>query len=259
MFRHLILAWAVALASAVCTSTSAQSRQAPNIVLIYADDLGYRETGAYGQEMIRTPNIDRLAVEGMRFTRYNSGSPVCAPSRCVLLTGRHTGHAFIRGNREVPGTRWYDPESPEGQWPLAAEEVTLAERLRELGYATGAFGKWGLGGPGSQGHPCDQGFDHFYGYLCQRVAHNYYPTHLWRNHDVDIQPGNSYFAPGQKLDAPLENEAAYNRRYRGGNYAPTEIADEMLRWLDANHDKPIFSLLRVDHRPCGPAGAAGMG
>lgn len=224
----------------LCPIAQAQATRPPNIVLIYADDLGYRETGAYGQEKIRTPNIDRLAAEGMRFTQYYSGSPVCAPSRCVLLTGKHTGHAAIRGNLEVPGTRWHDPESPEGQAPLPADEVTLAERLKTLGYATGAFGKWGLGGPGSEGHPCYQGFDHFYGYLCQRVAHNYYPTHLWRNHDVDILPGNTFFPSAQKIDAPLASEDDYNRRYRGAHYAPAEIADEMLRWLDANDDKPFF-------------------
>lgn len=241
MPRHLLLALVGALAVVACSLAAAQVDRPPNIVLIYADDLGYQETGAYGQKRIRTPNIDRLAGEGMRMTQYYSGSPVCAPSRCVLLTGKHTGHAFIRGNREVPGTKWYDPEGPEGQWPMAADEVTLAERLKQLGYTTGVFGKWGLGGPGSEGHPCYQGFDHFYGYLCQRVAHNYYPTHLWRNHDVDIQPGNDYFAPGgQKLDAPLENEAAYNERYRGVHYAPAEIADEMLGWLDANDHKPFF-------------------
>lgn len=226
-----------------CLSALAPAQDAPrgpNVVLIYADDLGYAELGAYGQERIRTPNIDRLAAEGMRFTQYYSGSPVCAPSRCVLLTGRHTGHAAIRGNFEVPGTRWHDPESPEGQAPMPADEITLAERLKSRGYTTGAFGKWGLGGPGSEGHPCYQGFDHFYGYLCQRVAHNYYPTHLWRNHDVDILPGNTFFRSAQKIDAPLDNEDAYNQRFRGKHYAPTEIAQEMLMWLDASDDKPFF-------------------
>jgi len=212
----------------------------PNVVLIYADDLGYREVGAFGQEKIRTPHIDRLASEGMKLTRYYTASPVCAPSRCSLLTGLHSGHATIRGNREVPGTRWHDPEGPEGQWPIPAEEVTLAERLKDRGYATGVFGKWGLGGPGSTGHPCFQGFDHFYGYLCQRVAHNYYPTHLWRNHDVDILPGNTWFRSAQKLEGPLEDEAAYNARFRGAHYAPTEIADEMMRWLDEVDEGPFF-------------------
>ncbi len=212
----------------------------PNIVLIYADDLGYREVGAYGQQKIQTPNIDRLANEGMKLTRYYTANPVCAPSRCSLLTGMHSGHATIRGNREVPGTRWHDPEGPEGQWPIPDEEVTLAERLKEKGYATGVFGKWGLGGPGSTGHPNYQGFDHFYGYLCQRVAHNYYPTHLWRNHDVHILPGNTWFRSSQKLEKPLENEAAYNERYRTEHYAPTMIAQEMMRWLDNNDDGPFF-------------------
>ena len=225
---------------AVMASLCDASGGPPNVILIYADDLGYREVGAFGQEKIRTPNIDRLASEGMRLTRYYTASPVCAPSRCAVLTGLHTGHGTIRGNREVPGTRWHDPESPEGQWPIPDEDVTLAERLKERGYATGVFGKWGLGGPGSTGHPCYQGFDHFYGYLCQRVAHNYYPTHLWRNHDVDILPGNAWFASAQKIDGPLEDEAAYNARFRGSQYAPTEIADEMMRWLDEVDDGPFF-------------------
>jgi arylsulfatase A len=218
----------------------AEPDRKPNIVLIYADDLGYREVGAFGQEKIKTPNLDRLAEQGMKLTRYYSASPVCAPSRCSLLTGLHTGHSTIRGNKPTPGTRWHDPEGPEGQWPIPDEEVTLAERLNEQGYTTGVFGKWGLGGPGSTGHPNFQGFDHFYGYLCQRVAHNYYPTHLWRNHDVDILPGNTWFRSAQKIDEPLENEAAYNERFRGEHYAPTEIADEMLRWLDASDDEPFF-------------------
>lgn len=208
----------------------------PNIVFIMADDLGFGEVGAFGQQKIRTPNLDRLAAHGMKLTRHYSGSAVCAPTRSVLMTGLHSGHATIRGNKPVPGGNW-DPESPEGQWPIPAEDFTIAEMFQQAGYATGAFGKWGLGGPGSSGHPNNQGFDHFYGYLCQRVAHNYYPTHLWRNHDVDVLDGNEYFPSHQRIEAPLESEAEYDRRYRGETYAPTEIAEEMLRWLRTHHDK----------------------
>ncbi len=212
----------------------AEPSDRPNIILILADDLGLHELGGYGQEKIRTPNIDRLAREGMRFTRFYSASTVCAPARACLMTGLHTGHSPIRGNREGGG---WGPEEPEGQHPLPAESVTLAERLKALGYSTAVFGKWGLGGPGSTGQPNFQGFDHFYGYLCQRVAHNYYPTHLWRNHDVDVLHNNGYFRAHQKIDAPLASEAEYARRYSGGDYAPEEIATEAERWIETHAEQ----------------------
>lgn len=152
----------------------------PNVVLILADDLGYGELGCYGQSVIRTPNLDRLAASGMKFTQFYSGAPVCAPSRCVLLTGMHSGHAFIRDNRE---------QQPEGQLPIPDDAVTLAERLQSLGYATAAIGKWGLGHPGSSGDPNRQGFDLFFGFNCQRHAHNHYPDYLWRNDQRISLPG----------------------------------------------------------------------
>jgi len=144
----------------------------PNIIYILADDLGFGELGCYGQELIKTPRIDRMAKEGMRFSQHYAGAPVCAPSRCVLLTGLHTGHSVIRGNGEV---------KPEGQRPIPAATVTVGEVLQQAGYRTGCLGKWGVGFPGSEGEPNKQGFDHWFGYLCQRSAHNYYPDHLWRN------------------------------------------------------------------------------
>ncbi len=146
----------------------------PNIIYILADDLGYGEVGCYGQRQILTPNIDRLAGEGIRFTDYYAGSTVCAPSRCSLLTGYHTGHAAIRGNREY---------FPEGQEPLPSGTTTIATLLKSAGYTTGIIGKWGLGGPGTTGAPNSQGFDYFFGYLCQRDAHDHYPLHLWRNRE----------------------------------------------------------------------------
>ena len=207
----------------------------PNIVYILADDLGFGELGCYGQKKIRTPNLDALAASGMRFTQHYSGSPVCASSRCVLMTGKHTGHAYIRGNTEVGG---WGPEFPEGQTPLISEEVTIAELLKQQGYATAAIGKWGLGGPGSVGHPNFQGFDLFYGYLCQRVAHNYYPTHLWWNHDVDIL-GNTYFKAHQRIKKVPQQPAGWNR-YKGKVYA----TDRMIQWaekfIDENKTQPFF-------------------
>jgi arylsulfatase A len=153
----------------------AQERsERPNIIYILADDLGYGEVGCYGQRKILTPNIDRLALEGMRFTDYYAGSTVCAPSRCSLLTGYHTGHTAIRGNREY---------FPEGQEPLPSGTMTIATLLKAAGYTTGVIGKWGLGGPGTSGVPNHQGFDYFFGYLCQRDAHDHYPWHLWRNQE----------------------------------------------------------------------------
>jgi len=147
-------------------------RDRPNIIFILADDLGYGDLGCYGQETIQTPNLDRMAAEGMVFTDHYSGTCVCAPSRCSLMTGLHTGHAYVRGNTEV---------KPMGQLPLPAGTVTLPKRLKQAGYTTALIGKWGLGGPDSTGTPNKQGFDSFFGYLCQRHAHNYYPEFLFRN------------------------------------------------------------------------------
>ena len=153
------------LTNSACTSKEAATnieKTPPNIIYILADDLGYGDLSCYGQEKFSTPHLDQLARDGIRFTRHYSGSTVCAPSRSVLMTGLHTGHTPIRGNQEV---------KPEGQWPLSASAETLAERLKEVGYVTGAFGKWGLGFPGSEGDPVKQGFDRFFGYNCQRYAH----------------------------------------------------------------------------------------
>ena len=158
---------ATSLSAGICFA------QKPNIVFILADDLGYGELGCYGQDKIRTPHIDRLATEGICLMQHYSGAPVCAPARCVFLTGQHLGHAQVRGNRDSGNGRIFP-----GQWPLTDEVVTLAESLQQAGYATGGFGKWGLGPSNTSGSPCKQGFDHFYGYNCQRNAHSYYPPFL---------------------------------------------------------------------------------
>ena len=151
----------------------------PNIVFIVADDLGYGDLGCYGQKHIRTPSIDKLAAEGMRFTDCYSGSTVCAPSRCSLLTGMHMGHARIRGNAGWIGV---GPERKRAaEMPLHDSDVTIAEVLKAAGYATGAVGKWGVGQPGTSGHPNKQGFDRFLGFLNQRHAHGFYPEFVWQN------------------------------------------------------------------------------
>ena len=166
--RFLLAAFVLGL---IGIQTNAHAASQPNIVYILLDDAGYGDLSCYGQKKFKTPNIDRLAAEGMKFTDHYAGSTVCAPTRCVLMTGKHTGHCFVRGNREV---------QPEGQAPMPAEIVTLPRVLKQAGYTTGAFGKWGLGAPGSASDPAEH-FDVFYGYNCQRQAHTYYPTHLWHN------------------------------------------------------------------------------
>ena len=220
-------------------------RRPPNVVFIMADDLGYGEVGVYGQTRIRTPSIDRIAAEGVRFTQHYSGSPVCAPSRCALLTGLHMGHAYIRDNDEMDerGDVWHDPEL-EGQRPLLEGTYTLGSLFQSAGYVTGAMGKWGLGGPGSSGHPNRQGFDHWYGYLCQRVAHNYYPTHLWRNDEKDILEGNDYFYPHQRLpeDADPTDPASYEP-YSGAVYSQDVIAQEARAFIREHAEEPFFLYL----------------
>src|SRR5919106_624906 len=161
--RSLIVILVVAFAF---IPTKAQTR--PNIIFIHADDLGYGDLSCYGQRKFKTPNIDRLAAEGMRFTQYYAGSTVCAPSRSALMTGQHTGHTRIRGN---------------ARHPLLPEDVTVAEVLKSAAYKTALIGKWGLGEAGTTGVPNRQGFGFFFGYFKQRHAHNYYPTFLWRDEE----------------------------------------------------------------------------
>ena len=216
------------------TTTEVKETPPPNIVFILADDLGYGEVGCFGQEKIKTPHIDALAKEGVRLTEHYSGSPVCASSRCVLLTGLHTGNAEIRNNREVGG---WGPDEPEGQLPLSANTNTIGSSLQKNGYATGAFGKWGLGGPESVGHPNKQGFDTFYGYLCQRVAHNYYPTHLWNNETKEMLEGNEpWFTAHEKLDVEPETY----ERFKAKTYAPDRILEEAVTFIDDHAKEPFF-------------------
>lgn len=217
----------------------------PNIIYILADDLGYGELGCYGQEKIKTPHIDSLAAQGMKFTQHYSGSPVCAPSRCVLMTGKHTGHAYIRDNDEMPerGDVWHDPEL-EGNRPLLSGTTTIGTLLQQNGYATGAVGKWGLGGPANSGEPNQQGFDFWLGYLCQRMAHNYYPTHLWKNRNKHILEGNEYFFPHQKFpeDKDPLDQASY-QNYKGRTYAMDVMVEEALNFIKRNKNNPFFLYL----------------
>lgn len=205
----------------------------PNIVFILADDLGYGELGSYGQEKIKTPHIDNLAKEGMRFTRHYTGAPVCAPARCVLMTGLHLGHAEIRNNGDSKNGRKFP-----GQWPITAEAVTIAEVLKSAGYTTGGFGKWGLGPTDSSGSPMKQGFDRFYGYNCQRNAHSFYPPFL--DDDDGIETINKNPIPGHKRQPEGEVKAD---TYRAETYAPDRILAEALEFIDDHKDKPFFLYL----------------
>ena len=168
----------------------------PNIIYFMADDLGYGELGCYGQQKIKTPNLDQLAADGIRFTQFYSGHAVCAPSRCVFLTGKHTGHAFVRENSEGRAAQKAERErikAEDGyfsQIALPAREVTVAEVLKHSGYRTACIGKWGLGHPTNEGSPLKQGFDFYYGYISQWQAHNYFPTYLWRNDRKEPLEGN---------------------------------------------------------------------
>ena len=196
----------IALATSLSTD-SASAAGKPNIVYILLDDAGYGDLSCYGQKHFKTPNIDRLAAEGLKFTDHYSGSTVCAPTRCCLMTGMHTGHAVVRGNREV---------QPEGQAPMPADVVTLPRLLQKAGYVTGMFGKWGLGAPGSTSDPVEH-FNEFYGYNCQREAHSFYPTHLWHNREK----------------VPLD----------GKTYSADLISDAALNFIRTHKDRPFFAFL----------------
>jgi arylsulfatase A len=188
-----------------------KDNQTPNIVFILADDLGYGDLSCYGQTHFSTPNIDKLATEGILFTQHYTGCTVSAPSRSSLMTGQHTGHTPIRGNKG-----W----KPEGQWPLQDDAFTVAEMLKTKGYITGGFGKWGLGYIDTEGDPNKQGFDEFFGYNCQSLAHNYYPDHLWHNHEKILLHEN---------DSGLI-----------GAYSPDVIHKAAIDFLEKNKNKPFF-------------------
>ncbi|MEN8856442.1 MAG: arylsulfatase [Flavobacteriaceae bacterium] len=190
---------------------ASSNNKLPNIIFILADDLGYGDLSCYGQKKNSTPNIDKLATQGILFTQHYSGSTVCAPSRSSLMTGMHSGHTAIRGNKEI---------EPEGQYPIPNATYTIAEMFKSKGYATGAFGKWGLGFPGSEGDPIQQGFDTFYGYNCQRLGHHYYPNYLWSNKDSIILKGNE--------------------QMKKTVYSPTLIHQKTIEFIETNKDNPFF-------------------
>ncbi len=214
------------------STIEAAKQTKPNIVFILADDLGYRELGSFGQKLIKTPHLDQLASQGMRLTQHYCGNAVCAPSRCVLMTAKHPGHAIVRSNKGTP---------PEGQWPIPDSEITLAEVLQQQGYVTGAFGKWGLGGPDSSGRPLKQGFNRFFGYNCQSHAHSYYPSYLWSdekhvvlNNNPPV-PGHASLAKG----ADPANPKSYDQ-FKGQDYAPDRINAQALEFVRQHKNEPFF-------------------
>ncbi|MCB1237531.1 MAG: arylsulfatase [Verrucomicrobiae bacterium] len=198
----------------------------PNIVFILADDMGYGDLGCFGQSTLATPNLDRMAAEGLKFTRHYAGCTVCAPSRCVLMTGLHTGHCTVRGNGDVL---------------LKDSDLTVAGVLRQAGYATGCFGKWGVGHPPPHDDPNRRGFDEFYGYVNMHHAHNFYPEFLIRN--GEIAPLRNVTKPVWKADAdraagaPREGSGVAEKKV---DYAPALIADEALKFIDTHRDGPFF-------------------
>lgn len=213
------------------------SQQKPNIIYIYADDMGYGELGSYGQEKIKTPHLDKIAKEGIKFTQHYTGAPVCAPARCMLMTGKNSGHSYIRGNYELGG---FEDENEGGQMPLPEGTFTIAKLMQQAGYITGAIGKWGLGMQTTTGDPNKQGFDYFYGYLDQKQAHNFYPTHLWENGKWDTLK-NPYIQVHRPLakDAP---DSAFDY-YKGKEYSVTKMADKTLDFITKNKKKPFFLYL----------------
>lgn len=224
-----------------------QTNQKPNIIYILADDLGYGDLGVYGQTKIETPNIDRLAKEGMLFTQHYSAAPVCAPARASLLTGLHGGHASIRGNDEWEqrGDVWnyramINDSTLEGQRPMPKNTVTIAQLLKSVDYKTAIVGKWGLGAPHTQSIPTEMGFDYFFGYNCQRFAHTYTPVHLYEN-ERRYHLRNDTIAPHFGLleaDDPLALSSY--EKYTQPDYAPELIFDKMMGFIKANKNGSFF-------------------
>ena len=211
----------------------------PNVVYIFADDLGYGDLGCYGQQKIRTPNIDRLASEGIRFTQHYVGAPVSAPSRCNLMTGRHSGHAYIRSNMELPG--FVNNKNEPGQFPLPENTCTIATLFKNSGYATAIIGKWGLGNYSNEGDPLKHGFDYFYGYYDQKHAHNYYPAHLWENNIQDKL--NNPEIEVHPVIKPEDIKPEDIKKYFGNDYSVDKMTEKAVNFIGQNKNKPFFLYL----------------
>lgn len=233
--------------SAVVSGAENSEGKRPNVIFILMDDAGYGDIGCYGQDKIETPNIDALGQNGIIFTDMYAGAPVSAPSRCCLMTGLHSGHAQIRSNDELihRGDIWkigamIDNPDLEGQKPLEAGTTTIATVMQEAGYETSMIGKWGLGGPSSPSTPTDMGFDSFYGYMCQRMAQNYYPVFLYRDKEREFLD-NPFMELSSTLDEgadPFDN-ASY-ARFKGNDYSPDKMYEEVSSFVNENRDNEFF-------------------
>ena len=232
MKRTCLLLVLLAACSFSCNKENSDGKDAgppPNIVYIYMDDLGVEESAPYGHPIFETPNIARMAAEGVKFTRHYCGTSVCAPSRCALMTGKHVGHCAVRGNRQM---------DPHGQMPLPAAEVTVAEMLQGAGYETQLFGKWGLGSENTTGEPTNQGFDDYYGYLDQILAHNNFPEYLIRNGKKEML----------KNEVEWQDSTAWHGGYGSYTKDPVEYSDDLfteeaIKFIGQEHEKPFFVYL----------------
>ena len=237
-------------AAAACSGTACgKAPEKPNIIYLLFDDLGYGDLGCYGQEKIETPNIDALASQGIMFTDMYSAAPLSAPSRCCIMTGQHMGHSQIRANYErlVPpeSLGWnaiFLDDTLEGQQPMLAGTPTLAKMMQEAGYTTAMVGKWGLGYPGSESTPGKMGFDYFYGFNCQSLAHSYYPTHLWEN-DTKVATGNEVIMQGEPLPEGLDPmDIASYARYTGKFYSPDLMYDKLENFVVEHAGGPFMAM-----------------
>lgn len=248
LFPFLISLFLMVGCTADQVSSEKPLERPPNVVLILADDLGYGDLGVYGQEYIETPNIDALARNGMLFSQHYSGAPVCAPARYMIMTGKHAGHAYIRGNNEwrERGEVWdyiamAKDSSLEGQYPIPDSTLLLSGRLQSKGYATAIVGKWGLGAPHTSAIPNRMGFDYFCGYNCQRQAHTLYPLHLYENENR-LHLANDTVPPGTKLaegadPTVAESYAPFNQT----DYAPTVMFNRLTKWVaERDTTQPFF-------------------
>ena len=222
MYKKLLISPTLAAAillisSLVACNAAPAKKRLPNFIFVLSDDIAQGDIGVYGQKLIKTPNLDRMAAEGTRYQQAYCGTTVCAPCRSSFFTGLHSGHCPVRGNWEV---------APEGQLPIPAETVTIAEVAKSAGYSTATFGKWGMGFFDSPGSPFNQGVDHFFGYNCQRHAHSYFPTYLYNDDKPFLLPGND----GQGV---------------GKTYAQELIQNDMIKWLKNHADKPFMMFYAI--------------
>lgn len=231
----VLLAWTSTAQTPVKRSASGR----PNIIFIYADDLGYGELGCYGQRKIRTPHLDKMASEGVRLESFYSSSALCAPARCQWLTGLHSGHAAVRANHELAnGPDSFTDLLEKGQMPLPAGSVTIARQLQQAGYATALIGKWGLGMADTEGAPLKHGFDYFFGYLDQKQAHNYYPTHLWEN-DRQYPLPNPSLRVHTRVSPEQINDSVFNA-FIGNRYSVDAMAEKAETFIRQQQAKPFF-------------------